>query len=468
MNQLCSTHVTTTQSGRPRDRGAWRWCVGAVFAIALAACGGGGDRETTSTAFELRAAQQLDAKKKTDPGPALVAQPVSMVNTTTTGDQNLRAIGALSDGGYAVAWMSGTTLYIQRYDSAGNKSGTETATPVVFDPRDTASQILATSSIAVLSDGAVVVAYAARRTSVQPNSPVVTENGVYIQRFDANGVQILPETQLVSLVDGDPRRPTTFETVQVLPMSDGSYVVGWGTVTVSATVGYRNFFSTQRFGSQNQRVGGVVDIGTPSTISGQFRIVADANGGYTAYWSGEGADFLPTGLTVTRYDANQSATQILTAWPGTALLLPLEDGRYILYTSDAGGVYRQFLDSAGALVGERTAVSSMPVSAQLLADGSYVVFWTATGGMTAQRFDANGEPISNMLTIQTTGTQPLVVALVEVGFAAAWSAPGASADLDVYTQRFVEVAGNQRKACLASAKGLRGQERKEFMMACLR
>jgi hypothetical protein len=466
MNPLSSAHVTITPSGRLRDRGAWRWCVGAVFAIILAACGGGGGGESAFTAIEPRAAQQLDAKKKADPGPALVAQPVSMVNTTTTGDQNLRALGALSEGGYTVAWISGTTLYMQRYDSAGNKSGTENATPVVIDPGDTASH-LATSSIAVLSDGTVVVAYAARRTSIEPNSPVVTENGVYIQRFDANGVQILPETQLVSLFDSDPRRPTTFETVQVLPMSDGSYVVGWSTLSVSATVGYRNFFSTQRFDSQNQRAGGVVNMGNPAGFA-QFRIVADANSGYTAYWSGTGADFLPTGLTVMHFDASQSATQILTAWPGTALLLPLEDGRYVLYTSDAGGVYRQFLDSAGALVGERMAVSSMPVSAQLLTDGSYVVFWTATGGMTVQRFDANGEPIGDILTIQTTGTQPLVVALAEGGFAAAWSAPGASADLDVYTQRFVEVAGNQRKACLASAKGLRGQERKEFMTACLR
>jgi hypothetical protein len=466
MNPLYSAHVTITQFGPPRDRSTWRWCLGAVLTIMLAACGGGGGGENAFTAIEPRAAQQLDAKKKAGPGPALVAQPVSMVNTATTGDQHLRAIGALSDGGYTVAWISGTTLYIQRYDSAGNKSGTETALPVAVDPRDTAS-LLATSSVAVLSDGTVVVAYPARRSSVEPNSPNVTENGVYTQRFDANGVQILPETQLVSLLDGDPRRPTIFETVQVLPMPDGSYVVGWGTFAASATVGSRNSFATQRFDSQNQPVGGVVSIGTPATISAQNRIVADANGGYTAYWFGLAEDFLPTGLTVTHYDANQSPTQILTARPGTALLLPLEDGRYVLYTSDAGAVYRQFLDSAGAPAGERTAVSSMPVSAQLLADGSYIVSWTATGGMTAQRFDASGEPINDMLTIQATGTQPVVAALAEGGFAAAWSAPGASADLDVYTQRFVEVADNQHKACLASAKGLRGQERKEFMTACL-
>lgn len=448
----------------------------ACMALGLVACGGGGDPGPLADSAPLASLDAgvaaLRAKPAPAPDPTLAPQAVSVVNTTTVGDQRLRSIGGLTDGGYTVAWISGTTVYIQRYDSAGNKSGTESAIQVVLDPRDTASQILARSSIAVLSDGTVVVAYAATRSSVEPNSPIVTEEAVYIQRFDANGVQILPETQLVSLVGGDPRRPTTFQSLQVLP--DGGYVVGWGTFATSATVGSRNSFSTQRFDNQNQPVGGVVNIGTPATISAQYRIVADANGGYTAYWSGLGADFLPTGLTVTHYDANQSATQILTAWPGTALLVPLEDGRDVLYTSDAGGVYRQFLDSAGAPVGESTAVSSMPVSAQLLADGSYVVFWQTNGTITAQRFDDTGAAIGNVLTIESGGIVPAITDLADGGFALAWSAPSPAGDLDVFTQRFIEVLSPdqaalraKRKACLASAKGITGQERKAFMDACM-
>jgi hypothetical protein len=47
-------------------------------------------------------------------------------------------------------------------------------------------------------------------------------------------------------------------------------------------------------------------------------------------------------------------------------------------------------------------------------------------------------------------------------------------DLDVFTQRFIEVLTPdqaalraKRKACLAGAKGMGGQERKAFMGACL-
>jgi hypothetical protein len=175
---------------------------------------------------------------------------------------------------------------------------------------------------------------------------------------------------------------------------------------------------------------------------------------------------------VTHYDVNRTATQILTRWRWNALLVPMEHGRYVLYTRDTSGVvYRQFLDSAGAPAGEATQVLSMPVSAQLLADGTYVVFWAAeSGGLTAQRYDANGKPIGDVLMIQASGSQWLTAALQEGGFAVAWSARGAGGNLDVYTQLFLdERANNHRKACLDSAKvqGLKGQQRNGFVNACM-
>lgn len=405
----------------------------------------------------------------------MIAQPVSLVNSTTAGDQQLRAIGAFSEGGYGVVWVSGGALYMQRYDSAGNKIGGEIPIPLAIDPRDTASQILASSSIAVLADGSVLVAYAARRSSGGVTEPVQTENAVYVQRFDVNGVQTLPETRAVSLFDGDPRRPTTFQKLQVLPMADGGYVVGWDSFSTSATVGSRESFFTQRFDASNQRVGGVVNIGSVVGPS-FFRIVADASGGYTAYWSGLHEDFSPTGLTVKHYDENQSATQILSGWLGSALLLPLAGDGFVLYTIDTNGsVQRQMLDRTGAPVGQGTAVSVMPVDAQQLADGSYVVFWSATsGGLTAQRFTADGEPIGDLLALQTSGTTRPVVPLANGGFVVAWNSLSESTGLDVYTQRFIDVLTRdqaalraKRKDCLVSAKGLGGHERKAFMEACL-
>lgn len=128
------------------------------IALGLVACGGGGGASSDAT----RASAEALKAKVMVPDPTLAAQAVSLVNTTTAGDQAFRSIGALNDGGYTVAWISdNTTLFIQRYDSAGNKVGGETAVPLsvagtpgaclpsACDP----AVAIRESSVAVLSDG---------------------------------------------------------------------------------------------------------------------------------------------------------------------------------------------------------------------------------------------------------------------------------------------------------------------------
>lgn len=459
-----------------------RWCAGVLLASALSACGGGASGSdvagltpsvgatsaANATARSAQRAQPPDAKSKAASNPTLIAQPPDLVNTTTAGDQQVRAIGDLADGGYEVVWVSGEALFLQRYGAAGNKIGGETAVQLVFDPRDVASQILANSAVAVLADGSVVVAYPTGRTSGGGMEPVQTAYTVSIQRFDASGVQILPETQVVSVVGGDPRRPTTFGNVQVLAMADGGHVVGWTRFSASATVGSRDALQTQRFDADNQPAGGVVSIGSVVGPS-FFRIAGDSTGGYTAYWSGLREDFTPTGLTVTHYDQNQSPTQVLAGFLGSALLLPLEGEGFFLYTVDTNlNAFRQMLDSHGAPVGESVAVSTLPFDARQLADGTLIVFESApSGGLLAQRYTAAGEPIGDLLTLQTSGTTRLLAARADSGFVVAWNNSSETTGLDVYVQAFTEATSTQRKACLDAAKGLHGHERQAFMAACL-
>jgi len=75
-------------------------------ALALVSCGGGGTGDTAQTAV---GSEVLKAKPVVTDDFTLVAQQVSMANTTAAGDQVLRTIGATSDGGYTVAWVSGTS-----------------------------------------------------------------------------------------------------------------------------------------------------------------------------------------------------------------------------------------------------------------------------------------------------------------------------------------------------------------------
>lgn len=112
-------------------------------------------------------------------------------------------------------------------------------------------------------------------------------------------------------------------------------------------------------------------------------------------------------------------------------------------------------------------VAVMPVLAHLLANGTYVAAWsTDAGGLDAQRFDVQGTPIGGVLALPVDATKRhLITPLSDGGFAAAWTAAGASGDLDVYTQSFLEAP--DRKSCLTGACGLRGQARKAFIANCL-
>jgi hypothetical protein len=434
------------------------------LALALVACGGGGD----SGQIDAISAKSTAARKALEP--ALVAQPVSVVNTTTAGDQSLRSIGAVTDGGYTVAWMSGDALYMQHYDSAGNRIGGETLVQLRIGAGDTASFIATNSSVAVLADGGVVVVYSVvRDKSLDPTGPVLTETGIYMQRFGANGVQVLAETQLASRVQVVHSRSSFFGQPKALALADGGYVIGWADFTPSAVAGIRTTFYNQRFDSQNQAAGDTVVIGQPGAVGASYSFTADAHGGYTVSSFQIDPNNYPRDLvTVTHYDANQTATQIVAPRLGGAVLLPLGDGTYVLFAVDSSGnAYRQMLDSAGNRLGDPTPVSSMPVSARELADGSYVLFWAAGGDMTAQRFDSSGAPMGDVLAIETNAGAARLAALADGGFAAAWSTASTAGDLDVYTQLFVEMAGSKRKACLDSAKGMKGRDRKAFMNACM-
>lgn len=441
--------------------------LGACVALALAACGGGGGSGGAGDSSQsLSSAGELLQAKIISPDPTLVAQQVLAVNTTTAGNQALRSIGATSDGGYTVAWISGNaTLYIQRFDSSGAMEGTETLIPLSIQaPTDAAAlQAIALSSMTVLSDGSVVVAYRVSRHTDQPNGTVLTKTGVYIQRFDATGVQLLGETEVASQEEVLHSRSPVVQDLKTAALADGGFVVGWTVASFSAQFGFISSLSLQRYDSQGQPVGAVVQVGQLPGLA--YSIYADAHGGF-ALKIGQLDISFNTRNSVIHYDADFTSRLLVAPRIGAALLLPLEEG-YVRFESDETGSFRLRLDSDGNPVGVPTPIPSVPVAARELADGSYVVIWAAAGGFTGQRFAADDTPMGNPLSIQTSGALPEMVALADVGFALAWTAAGGGGDTDVYTQRFVEVKSNTKKACLNSAKGLRGQERKAFMNACL-
>jgi len=326
---------------------------------------------------------------------------------------------------------------IQRYDSAGAKVGTEVSIPYSRLTPSTVNN----SSVAVLRDGSVVVAY---ETSLS-----VASEAISFQRFDSNGAQLSGETTVAPQISNSGPPTPGGAQLHAVALADGGFVVTWSTFSVNpVTFGVR--VSKQRYDSQARPVGAVFVTGYsgrggPASQS----LVPDREGGYTLTMYGvnnSGQNFPVT--TVIHFDAADVATTIADRKLGDSLLLPLAGDRFVLFTrefnldangftrTDSPGILRQFLDSAGNPVGDTARIAAMPVDAIELADATFVVFTQASGGgFTAQRFDANGAPLGDPAAVDATVSDRGVAALIGGGLAFGWSATPPGSDLDVFTQR---------------------------------
>jgi hypothetical protein len=437
--------------------------IAAVAASVLVSCGGGGESQSTLSASASSAALAQDIA----PGhAALVADPVSVVNTTTAGSHSLNTVGATPDGGYIVAWTSSAepALFIQAYDSTGAKAGAETQIPlnIVAPTPEAATAAILRSSVAVLSDGSVVVVYLVTRNIDLPGGGVQTTTGLYFQRFDANGNQLMGETPITSQPFQGPKGPF-IQFPQIAPLSDGGFVVGWGIAHFSAQFGSISTLYLRWFDSQGQPVGYLWEVGDFPALT--YRIIPDTQGGGFTLLTSQTDNFFRTEYSAFHYDASHAFLQVVAPQLDAVFVLRLEAG-FVVFSRTAAGATAQMLDSQGNPVGAATSIPSLPFDARELADGTYVTISFASGDFVAQRYAAGGEAMGDPVPIDSAGVGPQIVPLADGGFAAAWTAASVSGGIDVYTQRFTERFSDRMKACQDRAKGLTGLERKTFIEAC--
>ncbi|MDB5842953.1 MAG: hypothetical protein JWP79_263 [Polaromonas sp.] len=468
----------------------------AAALLSLSACGGGdsGPEPGPGASVSVQASGYSEQKKpshlgNTDykaesctAGSALSGQPVLRVNTTQQGDQVLRSLGAVDEDGFTVAWLSGSDgIFMQRFDSAGAKMGGETQ--LQLDIRHASESLrageISVGSVAVLRDGSVVVSYPVAR----PANPSVPndqslKDGIYFQRFDSTGAQVVAETEVFSRTFVPNYRPPGLGNVKAVALADGGFAIGWASIQPSS-VTIRTTFSVRRYDGAGQAEGESVVVGvagSPGTST--YAMKADAFGGYAVVASQQREDYTPM-FSLTYFDTGNAPQPVpLPGGTTDALLLPLESGRFALFGQGNAGAYRQFLDSGANPVGAQSPLSVLPLAAQALADGSHATFTAVAAGVSAQRFDSEGMATGESVLIAAQGGAPVsVVALPDGGFAAAWTAAGALADQDVFAQRFTVYADPvhagakaRRKACKESAvgQGLKGRARKQFMDGCLK
>lgn len=391
--------------------------------------------------------------------PDFTAGALSLVNTTTAGDQAPPLVAGLAGGGYVVTWFSSAdqNVYAQQYDIGGNRVGGETL--VAHAGPGTAS------GVAGLAGGGYVVAF----TEGGPGG----STSVLAQRMDASGNAVGAPTVVASSADGS--LPLSGDGVQALP--DGGWLVTFHSEVMPPSPIESGTAYAQRFDSSGAAAGGQVtlastsgDLQTSTSVlpDGEWVTAYNQFANYHDGLVGATQQFSATGAPEHANTINPNATSGEVA-PQVAVLASGHEA-VVWFTADQQPTWYhlqgQLFDASGAPLGAAfdlanaqglLAGSAPQVTA--LADGGFVVSWehatlvsaAASGPSTysfdlrAQYFDANGSasgaaiqvgPTTTLATTSPPKMQWSVTATPDGGFVVAVDEPNAGSGLDVYAQKF--------------------------------
>ena len=335
----------------------------------------------------------------------------------------------------------GYGVFFQRYDKDGNKVGE----PQLANTTTEGNQFEA--DVAALNDGGYVLAW---QSDVGDGSG----NGVFMQRYDADGNKVGGETRVNTITEGNQ------DQVAITGLKDGGYVVSWQ--SDSSEDG--KDIHLQKYDSEGKPVGGEVVVNEDVTAN-QVMPSIDAleNGGFVVVWQSDSANSGQE--TYARaYNQDMSASSqihIDSATEGDQTLPAvsgLSDGGFVTtwISHDESGatVNLQRFDSTGNPVGEERVVSELTdfnlfsnVTPEVtgLNDGGYVVVFSDKdsdgNGVYYQRYDANNNEVGDRVLLNTDEDSnqynPHVTALDDGGFLTTWvNVSGDESSMEVVGQKF--------------------------------
>jgi VCBS repeat-containing protein len=348
--------------------------------------------------------------------PAPVPGTATQVSTVSTPypQTNSESIQTLNDGGWVVVYSANTNTYAQRFDAAGNKVGSEitagtgnsvtvteladggfalawmttttvstTTTRTVSVQRfDASSNLLgpvikinnaSNASIAGLDDGGFVLVASAATT------PFAN----FANKYDANGSLIGTSTPIDSLAFGASN--------WVTKLSSGGYVVTWSRAPTSASSDFDVF--SQLFDSTGAKVGDVTKVNATAISKEDDPSVSELEGGgYVVSWSSTNGAARSVRAQVFDAAGSKVGNEIIVAAAGTTNL-----------------------NSPGSS------------SVEGLVGGGFVVSYMVPGtssNFKIQAYDANGNAVGSPISVATTtagSSHPQMTALPNGGFVVEYS-----------------------------------------------
>ena len=318
------------------------------------------------------------------------------------------SVANLKAGGFVVTWTGydddGNGIFAQRFDSSGNRSGSE------FQVNTYNTEGQYHSKITLLEDGGFLIAWLSHSPGQNSN-----QASIRWQRFSSDGNPSGSEynVNIPNLITGI-AQDMYCSHLSVTQLDDGGFFISWC-----------QFVSGRH----------VVDIGG---LYGQR---------FDASYQPVGSSFQINDLE--NYVANTSSTT-------------LENGNIVVvwdYPDSIGTqrhIFGQLLDDNGNKIGSNITFDvrdydQIKPSVSALEDGGFIVVWQSTNetgeySVLGQRFDVNGTKVSSEFQIlegnnSSYGTQPSVTGLDDGGFFVSWSfqedlGNPYSDDVEIHGKRF--------------------------------
>jgi hypothetical protein len=243
-------------------------------------------------------------------------------------------------------------------------------------------------------------------------------DGVFGQRFDADGLPLGSEFQVNSHTTGSQRDPA------VAVEASGGFVVVWTSIDWDGS--YGDVFG-QRFDSEGLPTGTEFQVNTYTTdYQIDAEVAANGAGGFVVVWESNHQDGSVSGVFGQRFDsaglpvgAEFQVNTFTTYFQEDAALAATEAGDFVVVWSSSSqdgfddGVFGQRFDSAGLPVGAEFQVNTYTPYFQDRAavsangGGNFVVVWTSDDqdgsfeGVFGQRFDSIGLPVGVEFQVNT-------------------------------------------------------------------
>ncbi len=316
------------------------------------------------------------------------------VNTFTVGDQQFPSISALADGGFVVTWQSPDLSNNGIYAQRFGADGARVGAEFRVNTTTLLDQL--DPAVAALTDGGFVVTW-------ESNAQDGSLQGVYGQRYAADGALVAGEFRVNTTTASNQENPS------LTALTDGGFVATWQSLSQD---GDGDGVYAQRYAADGTAAGAEVRVNT-TTASNQSNpsITALSDGGFVVSWMSQFQDGGGFGVYAQRYAA---------------------DG------TPAGAEFR---------INTTTASDQTLPNITALVGGGFLATWQSNGqdgsgyGVYAQRYAENGASVGSEFRVNTTTaanqSNPAITALADGGFVVSWTSNFQDGSgTGVYAQRY--------------------------------